>query len=891
MKAKKIDFLSIHKRVIQEHQLSLMLSGDISRQRQQIGQTIRKVLIDFRSFCFLDTWYTRLSMTDITQFLQSSIYRRSTRQVFENPSSLPFSTSITIKINQFMKSFPNFYNLFFECVVSYFNSPHSDPEYNPCDKSLPFFASSTFPSLFGYGWCVEQSALYAESIIHLLSLEMNRTSSLLSSEFRNSFMREVVRQFMHVVGVQRYLQMALSSNYWRLINDVRLDKTEPNSFEWFEILSGYVRLFEKELLGCISHMPPILLYFFKRVAEIDSSGRNLLLEFVFFDYLLQPALLNPKLFALIPETAPPPSSSCLTSLTRLIRWAVNPNSIPQKFEFIKSEIPIFNKIKMKKIVAKLAEFNGSINGIYAKKLQEISDVKYHLLLLSVNDVLFLTKIVNESIEKITNFPQAEKDRLKNLCNISITLENDDLYDFWFQAFKLPDLPENFPVQANTPHELVLPVIKTHTRNFSSKNTSPKHSNPSPSNHSPTNSSIKDSSTSNTSTNHPSVSVSKKPNDHPTNSSATSSSVSSSNKLLFESLADPENEFRKVILHLINYLQGLKPSKTAPSSLGKFLAYQKNHAIQMASTEWTTRTKAIQAKLIKSGKSSHEILKAVNIMTNIGLNNSAKLLNKSFLHQQCIDELNKLTSETNIMKSQLEPIIHQSLLRLYFHRRKKVKENVINNRTNYMIKQSLWVDFLAPNIKRVIKFSNSLGFEPNNEDYDLRLTKQFHSEICELMTFSDFKAANPNYAEIDKKVDAKYITLLKRFTKEQKSQVVNNLLSSPSCFDTVVHIIRNGIRDGAPLERLEQIKSCAALIKNLYSVEASDEDSSSSKDYGNLFIYILLRAKIPELASLTQYISHFLIFSDDRTKVLTPEEKDDATTFLSAASQIIASVIH
>ena len=278
-----------------------MLSDDVSRQRMILDTTIRHLLSNLRSFCFLDTWYPRLSMSDVNHFLQSSIYKREDHKVYESPSSLPFPAAVTSKINTLLKSFHSILPIFLKCVNYFFGRPIPKLPYNPCDKHLPFFASSTFPSLCGYCWCVEEGVAYEHAICDLLKLQIDICGSVTSYEFRNSFIREIIRQFMHVAGVQKYLQMSLATDYWALVNDEKLLKATVDSQEYIQILVDYVKKFTEDLLSSLSHMPPIVRYFFKVVSTFDDA--RTLIEFMFFDYLLQPALLNPKLFALIPETA------------------------------------------------------------------------------------------------------------------------------------------------------------------------------------------------------------------------------------------------------------------------------------------------------------------------------------------------------------------------------------------------------------------------------------------------------------------------------------------------------------------------------------------------------------------------------------------------------------
>lgn len=90
--SEKPDIFALYKKIIQADQLSAILSDDISRQLSIIDSAIQQYIYFLRSFCLLDTCYLRLSMADVSQFLQSAINKRSFSSVFKNVSSLPYST-------------------------------------------------------------------------------------------------------------------------------------------------------------------------------------------------------------------------------------------------------------------------------------------------------------------------------------------------------------------------------------------------------------------------------------------------------------------------------------------------------------------------------------------------------------------------------------------------------------------------------------------------------------------------------------------------------------------------------------------------------------------------------------------------------------------------------
>lgn len=820
--SEKQDIFALHKKIIQASQLSTMLSDDISRQRKLIDTTIQQCIFFLRSFCLLDTWYLRLSMADVSQFLQSAINKRLINNIYNNPSSLPYNTKETLKINNFLKSISNYHELFLECASLYFNSNHSDPDYNPCDKPLTFFASSTLPSLFGYCWCIEQGALYIESIIYLLKSEMKR-KDLTSSDFRNSYVKEIIRQFMNMAGFQTYLRNALSSNYWKLINDNSLNKlNSPNTPGWFGILSDYVKDFEEGLFNSISNIPLLIRYFFKKISSIDQSG--LLAEYIFFDFLLQPAILNPKLYSLIPETAPSPSTLYLTSITRLIKLSLHPDLIPTEFNFLKTDIPVFKQINMRRIITTISNYEGPIYGIYSNDLNDITDSKCHLFLISINDILFISKIINETIDKVTGFQSDMIGRLKKLCDINVEIKKGEIIEIWFHTFKNPPIPKDLIKPPDPPQKLFLPLFLTKKQQEVGEN-----------------------------------------------------QENSSNK----SKQSPEQvNYLKTIKHLINYFNGLRPNPNNPRTLPDYLNYMLVHSSQIGSTEWQTKTQAIRHKLKLSNKSVDEILQTLQETIDNDLHNSSNLLKQCFHYQQCVNELISIKNKNAAMSNSLSPILHQAIIKFYINRQLEIVNEVSEKKMIFFKDSEKWFTFFNTKIKDLLSFSLSLGMHKSNCYY---LIRQFHSHLCQNLSFYDFKVANPEYIQVDKMINDDYDALLNSFIENSKSDHLNLLYKMPNYFNNAVKIISIGSKFGAPLERLEQIKESIQMIKKLYLMEMGEECSES--DLSFLLNYVILLAKIPDLESLSKYIEHFLISNDSTVVILNEEELKIVELFLNASSQI------
>ncbi|OHT02725.1 hypothetical protein TRFO_30090 [Tritrichomonas foetus] len=583
-----------------------------------------------------------------------------------------------------------------------------------------------------------------------------------------------------------------------------------DSKECFEILLSYVKLFIEDLLRSIFHMPTLIRYFYKRVADIDDSG--LLVEFLFFDYLVQPALMNPKLFALIPETASQGSGSYMTTLTRLFRWSLNPSSIPEKYKFIE-ELEVFQNLNVRQIINTLSNFDGKIKGVYATEFHTITEIRYHPLLLSVNDIAFLLRIINDTIDEIDIDPN-EKKKIVQLCSFqsNLNLENDELIDFWFQSFKDPEVPKNSLIISNDESILLkLPIIRT-----------------------------------------PAV---------PT--------------------FDPKDLYVKTIYHLQGYLQMAHSNSKSPQTLIKYLEEQERRANQTNSIEWLTRTQAIKAKLERCERTENQILKSLFDIINYGLKESSSRLAVSFRHEEFTDEITNKLRDISNMIAQLSPNIHQSLLRLYLHRNKEIKIDVERNKLKLLAKPQEWIDFLTPMTQQIVAFGQSLKLDKSD---CFRLTRQFHSEICSSLTFNMYRTANPQFESEDQSINRKIKRILKKFLKENYSKTLDQLFKTPSCFESAINTLKQGAAVGAPLEKLEQITSSMNIIQNIYLFESGER--CPGDDLLPLFIYILLRSKLPYLVSLTNYIRHFLMSIEETVNVMDSKEKYVITTFLTATEHII-----
>ena len=637
---------NIHHQIIQEKQLSNFLKGELQRQKENIDKAIRDTISAHRNFGLLDIWYPKLTEIGIRSFLKSPIFTREKRQVFDSPSTLPYPTQITTKINSFLKNYQNYIQAIIECASFYFTTESKPLPYIPCSSEIQFFSSSTFPALFGYGWCVEQATAYADAIVELIQSQIQKTRSVTTVGFRNSFIRDIIRQFMHTSGIQTYLRLSLANIYTQYLSDERFSLLQPNSLDYYEAITKYVDMFTNKMIEYLPFMPSQLRYFFSccyNVAKTffgkDSKQPTTLIEILFFDLLLQPALVNPKLFALIPETSVLPRTTHNTMLTKIFRWSTSPQTIPDNIRELKyPDSPLFQHLRMSELIDKLCNYDGGVEGIFSSRLQNVTQMYFHLLLMSMNDIQFIFHIINTSVDS-TFLNNRTKEALKNFASAEsiIDITSDELIDFWYTAFKLP--PQKFvPAHLKEPPVLYLPLT-------------------------------------------PSTNI-----------------------------EIPNDNISSVIDHLIVYFEDLPVVQGTPETLHEFLEYQHKKAVEKSSADLLTKTQAVLTKMNATGASDKDILERVQQTLTKRVQNHSKEFASLFEQQELFDTMEKVKLKIISMNTELTPIVHQSLLRFFLMKNKNIEQYAVANRKPMCESVECWLQFFKPASDTLIKFSEENGLD-------------------------------------------------------------------------------------------------------------------------------------------------------------------------------------
>lgn len=463
-----LSFRALHEKLIQEECIHKMIASDISQKQEELDKRIRTWISDLRYFCVLDIWYPSLSMSNVSEFLKLSKFMRETHKVYDSLSAVPVASSK--QIEQFLSNSQRYVRVLCKCADYYFETVSDDMRCRcvPGEKVVSFFAASTFPALFGYSWCKEQGLMYIEGICMMLVLQTSK-SHVMSVEFRTkSYLRDIIRHFFHMEGIQKYLRKALGTKMTDMMHDskfLRHDRATTVSKKYMDTLFQYALKFKQGLIESLGHFPPLLKFFFRRAFEI---GEMALVKLLFFDFVLSPALANPQLFGITSETTYVVQTKRIVSdLNHLFRWAMSPESAAEGDERVIEfkeliESPEFQDLSLQKVLDKLVEPKDQVSGTSLLQLNSVTNAGYHWLLLSLNDLQFISEIVRHSIDHIQGEEPRVKQELERLTDFGLNLQSDEIIDFWFKSTTLP--PETLRGMRGTIHpevfELNLQILET-----------------------------------------------------------------------------------------------------------------------------------------------------------------------------------------------------------------------------------------------------------------------------------------------------------------------------------------------------------------------------------------------------------------------------------------------
>jgi hypothetical protein len=600
-------FQSVHRQVIQEARFKSLLASQIESERANIDVTVRKLLSSLRSFCLFDIWYSRLNAKNgknAAPFLESSIYKREGRRVYGSPADLPYDPPVRERIAKFCRMVPRHMPIVLRCINEYLGSVLQSnprpPPFVPGDSCFYFFVFSTFPSLFGYGWCIELGSEQVHAICDLIVQQLKATRGPTTVEFTKSYARELVRQFCHMAGIQRFFQLSLANEFYMLlVDEQQFDKVVLFSgadASVLKIVIKYAKRFVDRMVDSLPKMPALVRYLFARAfaaAEAlygeDSKDALALLEDLFLEGLIRSALLDPKLYGLIPETATA-TSICGAHLLRIIRWRLHLKDgrarIDERFIAEFANDPTFEAIRVGELLHALGHFDArGVEGLSIEHVQKVAQLDHFYHLTSVNDVLFLAQAIAKTIDGVGDAPE-----LKAACDLSVNLEGDELIEFWDRGTTLPEgCLRAPPSRADQVPTLTLRIFD-----------------------------------------------------------ATSAAAQT-----------PDDG---CIRPLISYLQAVPPAPA--QTLVEFIRLQQQRAQRAGDTDLLRRTVLVGRRLAQSGLAEADMLSAVRDVVRRRVAEQAHMLATAFHVQANHDNLRKIERDAAALSRDLEPIIHLSVVRSF-----------------------------------------------------------------------------------------------------------------------------------------------------------------------------------------------------------------------------------
>ena len=810
------DLYEMHRKLVETTRIRHMIQCNISEKQNEMNKKMRQLLSDLRYFSFLDVWYPSLAMTNVCEFVKSSVFTRNKRKVYESVAELPLGLSAAQvgQIETFLSNIPKYLRVFCKCADYYLDNQEAAPkvEYVPRQDAVGFFAGSTFPALFQYCWCAEQGLSCVEGLCLMLRLQTTK-HGVMSVEFRTkSYLRDVIRHFFHNEGIQKYLRRALGSHMTDLMHDndlLAFDVTGKINSKYAELLLGYARKFRHGLVESVSLFPSLLKYFFKRAFEI---GKMELVTILFFDFLLSPALINPQVFAITSETTHVVRTKrVLSDLSRMFWWATNP-STAQQDAMAKDLKEIlqgteFSDISLQWILDHLANGQEGLTGLSLLQMNAVTNMGYHWFLLSANDLQLVSDIVRFSVDHISLEEPGIRVDTERATDFQIKLSSDEVIDFWFQCRKLPAASQRGlkGLIQPEPTDLIIPIFQGYNASL------------------------------------------------------------------------PQN--MPNITGLMKYLTETRPNPAAPHTLNAFLDFQLAQARKSRETILESKLKAVQNQL-RRAESEKAVCAALNAAILKGLDETKRDLVVAFRHQECLGLLVREAMAAGIVNDMYTPIIHQAIIGLFVNKQKDIAKELITNNLEYLCRPDVWKERLKTLVEDLHAFAESLGLtEP---DHHLGLTRQFHSELCAQLSFARYQNQHPDIADIDKALTSSYDTALTRFLEEQHySQVLSQIFQNPACFEPAIEMFQIGTVHGSPLELLERIGLYLTAIQDIYSFEAGE--GCPGDDLLPLCVYSIIRCKLPNLYSLSEYLQGMLISTNESVKLLRPRERYIATTFISGVT--------
>ena len=810
-------FREVHGQVIQAKQFEHLLDHQFRRFSERVQNVIRSVILKSRRFCLAEVCYSFLKGGQSTaDFFESPASNEGNWKIYDCPASMPCSTTVSMQINNFMKNFERISPVLLECVDKYFavhNQHEKPPSYCVCSSAPHFFAASTFLGLYGYGWCIEQGVSCVRAIVKLVLNQLKATGGARTAQFKKSYVHILVKHWMQMVDVQSYLQMSLADEFFAMSNDPLWQATgnDEASGQFMLRIVTFAKNIMDGLLENLSRMPSMMKFMFTELKK----GAN---EMFGADskearHLIEIIFFENMMYSVI----------------------LNPKLyglVTETFDVGMSFVSVL--LKLVRFSMQRDDFQGQGNAVFdqVSQLEPFKQMKTQEIL----NKLMEMNVNPEDIEGVY-----ARD-IQNACKVSfhsLILSMNDmmmLSDIVKETIGKVEGPDDvksrlqssldFTVETLSPHEMCEFWYESFTL--------------------------------------PAPDV-KPPKD-----------VETTFMLPFmDDCALPElpPAEQKTLAHLINYLKDIPSSEHDPEDLMEFLDAKMKEAKDNEDNEMMAKTQAVKGKLEKLGKSGPEILQLLQATIKGNVSQQKSALTSSYDIQNMLSTVEAMEANVARMRSQLEPVLHSSIVASYTERRDiLIRLSIISDDSPKLYTQiDHWYVYYIPLCRELIAFTQQFFSSPCPG-----VLRHLHTVICSLLPLAGFTTANDSVL---------HLVAADRHIATCSAAP----LPEDSCYDAVASVLQRGLSiSRTPLDKLATISQGIALLRELYEFENGEPATDDTTI--NVLASILAAAHPNQLASLRAYLMHFLTFRSDDPVVLEPSSARDLAIFERAVARLLETPV-
>ena len=296
----------------------------------------------------------------------------------------------------------------------------------PSIEPRAFLASSTFPALFGFCWTDE----FKKGYIKFLAKIAKNLPPQTFDNFRNHWLFDCYKNFIHASNISTFLKPSLSEIIFELINDKNIqDLSKKNdSTGLFNALIKYAEKMIRNMSDNIPLFPAdvhLLISSFAETAE-DEQAKTKLVELLFIDCILAPAISLPKTYSLLPPSFnytldSAGSSRAMVLLAQIFRLILHPAQAKLRYAHVDHKT--LSELPFQDFLTKISSKIDSQTGPRLIDILPLAETKSVSLLFSTVDIQMLALL----FKSVTKWPQWATQIVVSANKVPITTPLDITY--------------------------------------------------------------------------------------------------------------------------------------------------------------------------------------------------------------------------------------------------------------------------------------------------------------------------------------------------------------------------------------------------------------------------------------------------------------------------------